>query len=741
MGGGGDFGGPTTDGGYSGDEYGTSSGFEDNYGSEEGGEMGGGGDFGGPTTDGGYRRRGLDDSSASTRKEVYLERRKNSVVYNPATDSDAYLCDSDCLPNVPIDQCASLGCFIDDEDSACTFYDDNTIMTCFCVVLLNKKTVELGYLGALNFLNSEEKDVCGTIADADSYASALGIIGTILVVVINVFLKLIIQKLVKFERHSSASSQSAALSIKVTFAQFLNTACIALLVGAKIGGVLPFFPEYLDGKHKEFVRDWYVEVGAPLCFTMLINVFVPHIGPIVKGLIVRPIKLLMKKKKAVTHMELEDLFTRDRFEIETRYAVLLNFLFVAVIYSGGMPIMLLLASLNFGISYFMDKYALIKIFKRPARYDSQLARMLVELLPLAIFMQLAFSAYTYSYAGSWEDEKHFILRSKDVNQMATKFVESMKGSHWLLDDFLPRIVRRNVLPIVLLLGGFITTYVLFKVLGDVFVNFVGEIADKLLSSFSYEPPELKAAQPDYTAIYSAQMTPEQKAHFEKHKDLPKEDLKVGFKLSEHNTVNCAWLEGDHRIGDNKVGDLKRTWEVVRDAGIYNYDILINPTYKNCCNYLIEKNMFVIERKEEVPEVVVDEKQAIPEVDEVVENNPIMSAGGEVPALAPVVTGNDVPPALAPVTGSGEVPALAPVVTGNDVPPALAPVTGSGEVPALASVVTGNDVPPALAPVTGSGEVPALAPVVTDPGNAVNGEVPASAPVPTESTSAKGVEDK
>ena len=77
-----------------------------------------------------------------------------------------------------------------------------------------------------------------------------------------------------------------------------------------------------------------------------------------------------------------------RFEIETRYSVLLNFLFVIVIYSGGMPIMLFLASLNFGIAFFVDKYCLLKICKRPARYDAQLARMLVELLPMAIVMQL-----------------------------------------------------------------------------------------------------------------------------------------------------------------------------------------------------------------------------------------------------------------------------------------------------------------------------------------------------------------
>ena len=331
---------------------------------------------------------------------------------------------------------------------------------------------------------------------------------------------------------------------------------------------------------------------------MLINVFVPHIGPLVKGKIVRPLKIAMKKKKAVTQMELEDVYTRDRFQIETRYSVLLNFLFVAVIYSGGMPVMLLLAALNFGVAYLMDKYALLKVCKRPARYDSQLARMLVELIPLAIFMQMAFTCYSYSYAGQFEEEGHFILVSEDVNQMATDFVDEMKGTHWLLDDILPRIVRKNVLPIVILLGFFVSTYIMFRAFGEALLQLFGELCEKLLSSFTYEPPELKAAQPDYTAVYNAQMTPEQEEFYKKHKTLPSEDAKMGFKVSENETVQCVWLENDVRLDDNTPGDLKRTWEVVRDAGIHNYDILVNPSYKNCCEYLIEKKMMIVEEKKE-----------------------------------------------------------------------------------------------------------------------------------------------
>ena len=61
-------------------------------------------------------------------------------------------------------------------------------------------------------------------------AQVLFLISSLAVVIINVVLKAILTILVKVEKHPSAASASRALTLKITFAQFLNTAMIALLV-------------------------------------------------------------------------------------------------------------------------------------------------------------------------------------------------------------------------------------------------------------------------------------------------------------------------------------------------------------------------------------------------------------------------------------------------------------------------------------------------------------------------------
>ena len=245
--------------------------------------------------------------------------------------------------------------------------------------------------------------------------------------------------------------------------------------------------------------------------------------------------------------------------------------------------------------------------------------------------------YSYSYEGDLDDE-HFILMSRPVNDAAANFVTSMEGAHWMLDDALPRIVRANVLPIFLLLGIFTTFYVFYKVFGDVFFKTLGFLVEKVFSSFTYELPEMKAAQPDYTAIYEAELTPEQEAYFKKNGKLPAEDAKEGFVVNEErNTVLCVWQEGDFRLVDNdecKAGDFKRTWQVCRDAGIHNYDILINPQYKHACEYLTEKNMMLVDEKKEfiysdpIKEELEEEVGAKEKEEET--TNPLL------PALVPVV---------------------------------------------------------------------------------------------------------
>ena len=59
--------------------------------------------------------------------------------------------------------------------------------------------------------------------------------------------------------------------------------------------------------------------------------------------------------------------------LEFRYANMLTLLAIALLYSGGMPIMYPVAALAFFLTYWLDKCMLFRCYRRPIKFDSYMA--------------------------------------------------------------------------------------------------------------------------------------------------------------------------------------------------------------------------------------------------------------------------------------------------------------------------------------------------------------------------------
>merc|ERR1711966_318600 len=95
------------------------------------------------------------------------------------------------------------------------------------------------------------------------------------------------------------------------------------------------FPQFIDdillnGDYEDSSRGWYTVVGAAISLTMLMNVFIPHLSPAVKYFLLVPLKKRFGRNSAVTQYKRDSAFEGPRFEIETRYPVVLNSLFVSM---------------------------------------------------------------------------------------------------------------------------------------------------------------------------------------------------------------------------------------------------------------------------------------------------------------------------------------------------------------------------------------------------------------------------
>ena len=135
-------------------------------------------------------------------------------------------------------------------------------------------------------------------------------------------------------------------------------------------------------------------VGVSIILTMILNTMNPHLWPLVRV----PWRRCRRESycvplKSDSQAKWNERFQGDEFELAERYAVMLNTLFVTLLYSGGMPIMLPIGAITFGLTYWFDKVSFLRLYRIPPRFDHSLAMYTTMLLPYAILLHLAFTLW------------------------------------------------------------------------------------------------------------------------------------------------------------------------------------------------------------------------------------------------------------------------------------------------------------------------------------------------------------
>ncbi|CDW91797.1 UNKNOWN [Stylonychia lemnae] len=116
------------------------------------------------------------------------------------------------------------------------------------------------------------------------------------------------------------------------------------------------------GEYDEFTVEWYRVIGATISFTLLINIFTPHMANgmfqvigMIKRCRDRGCTCDRRKTKQLLQSDYEDMNTGTMFLIEYRYSQILSTLFTIMMYSSGIPILYIIALFSFFFQYWFDK--------------------------------------------------------------------------------------------------------------------------------------------------------------------------------------------------------------------------------------------------------------------------------------------------------------------------------------------------------------------------------------------------
>ena len=90
------------------------------------------------------------------------------------------------------------------------------------------------------------------------------------------------------------------------------------------------------------------------------------------------------------------MYVGEEFDLPIRIATILNTLGVVMCYSAALPAMIPIAFINITLSYIVDKFFILKLYKRPPRFQLSLMSSALTLIPLLVVAHLYFSILIYT---------------------------------------------------------------------------------------------------------------------------------------------------------------------------------------------------------------------------------------------------------------------------------------------------------------------------------------------------------
>lgn len=504
-------------------------------------------------------------------------------------------------------RCVAGHCFATDDAYTCMTigsvsrpraqFRASSVVGCYCIQQLTTAIAELGISGAIELLEQEDGDVCLEFVSNYALAQSFVVGAALIVVVVNIVLNMVLTFLTSIELHATRSDEVASLTSKVFLSQFLNTAVIVLLVNAEfpfvraVGLANGVFGVFVRG-HMSFVPNWYSAVGVGICITMLTSVVVPQVSSIV-AILLRPTRFICARP--VDDDETKALYALDTFTTLTKFPVLLNIVFVTLMYSSGMPVLYPIGMLAMLVTYWLDRCCLLRCLARPAWQDAQVARFTARTLPWSVFIHLAIAVYMLGDPSVVYSRPFSLTSYMSGASSAQDYIDGLvkEATQWDLIGIVPRIIRSNTFPIFAVLIVAVVLRLLYAILGAPFLAFLRRLFCCLSCGMCCRAPSSHEdflnppyAGEFYMPVPASKFDSIDKLNDESIGQLVDDDPYRGdgsFMLYRVWTAKDEAKDWRHKAGNRML-----TWQVMQSRGLaHSYRLEHNPIYVQAHKAIVE----------------------------------------------------------------------------------------------------------------------------------------------------------
>lgn len=489
-------------------------------------------------------------------------------------------------------------------------YTNQDVANCYCYQSIKSALSDSeGFASSVLSLLAQE-DMCQDYAFFYIIGRTLQNGVAPLVTVANFLIELFVKYIVPYEHPQSVSALSASISMKLSVALSLNTVLVPVMSKVRLfeatnstsGSPVPFSGA---DKYQGFPLHWYSTVGYTIMSTMALDIIVPHI-PTFLGMFYQRFmatqRSISAQKTALTQRQLNSWFEGPEFDIATRLGYVLNTCACTILFSSGLPLLMPMALVSFFVSFWVDKYMLLRYYKRPMAMKSVTITDAVKSLSFAIFIHFALAIFTLGDSTLFVSNSTFGLESQVVSKSSFLGYDTLMqaASGASQQHMLPTLIGLVIVGSALLLYIFPTSPLIKLII------YARIFFGKLHRRVSEQNPPftghyIKPVLPRHytgmsswsgsfykclkwvlmSSVVDGDNKPNERIKLSDAEKLSgwvlKEERSTGtkFKLKEWKQTGYD----DQGVKHTK-GQLKRTWECIRDAGLHSYRMDVNPKYRD-----------------------------------------------------------------------------------------------------------------------------------------------------------------
>ena len=297
------------------------------------------------------------------------------------------------------------------------------------------KSTEYSHSGIKNKSGEEYIDnICYEYLVNSYMKTAIEIFLGIFIFVMNIIMKQIIDRSVKWIGFTTQSMLNNALILARFTATFINTAIILIVRKGSIeGSSFPYFGVFVDSVYYDFDLDWYREIGEAI----VIDNFFVSISPFIDfcfDYLLQNIERLNDKRsfswdkyrtKWKSIQQYVDLYGGFQYKLYTMYSYIISMSWITFMFGTGLPLLYPWFLFTLIMIWVYERLMLAYYYKYPPMFDDKLSNTTVDFWSYAFLIQMFFGFRMFNNSEMFEVDSN----SSEYSYLSGIFFNTIEFNH------------------------------------------------------------------------------------------------------------------------------------------------------------------------------------------------------------------------------------------------------------------------------------------------------------------------